>query len=125
MWVPALAIGFSPPERRQEDLDKKENDDWESYSHSLNKKIHKNINKPKKIQNTKAQKDHKTQNPKTKSMNSVPIFSANGAGVVTKSQSLVNNVDSLGAGIITLQETHLKEKEHLMERLLIMSFSKQ
>ena len=43
-------------------------------------------------------------------MNSVPIFSANGAGVITKIQNLVNNVESLGAGIITLQETHFKRK---------------
>ena len=55
-------------------------------------------------------------------MNSVPIFSANGAGVVTKIPSLVNNVESLGAGIITLQETHFKRKGTLNGKIVDYEF---
>ena len=43
----------------------------------------------------------------------VPIFSANGAGVINKLQSLVNIVNTLEVGIITLQETHFKRKGKL------------
>ena len=70
------------------------------------------------------QKNHKTQNHKkrTKKKNpnksntvvqSLPIFSANGAGVFNKIESLVNNVTKLGAGLITIQETHFKRKGRL------------
>ena len=44
---------------------------------------------------------------------SLPIFSANGAGVVTKIQSLLNNITELGAGLITLGETHFSRKGKL------------
>ena len=49
---------------------------------------------------------------------SVPIFSANCAGLSSKIQSLVNNVHNLGAGIFTLQETHLKRKGKLNNKFI-------
>ena len=51
-------------------------------------------------------------------MQCVPIFSANGAGVVTKIQSLFNSVNTLQLGIITLQETHFKRKGKLYKKKL-------
>ena len=94
----------------------------EPPSKSSNKKIYKTKNTKKnyKTQNTK--KNNKTQNPKKNNMNSVPIFSANGAGVITKIQSLVNNVESLGAGIITLQETHFQRKGTLNGKIRDFEF---
>ena len=50
-------------------------------------------------------------------MNAIPIFSANGAGLVNKIQSLVHNVTQLGAGVITIQETHFKKKGRLHTKL--------
>ena len=47
----------------------------------------------------------------------MPIFSANGAGVITKIPSLVSSVNELGAGIITLQETHFTRKGKLADKL--------
>ena len=41
-------------------------------------------------------------------MQSVPIFSANGAGCINKIPSIIDNINHLGAGIVTLQETHFK-----------------
>ena len=63
-------------------------------------------NKNRKIRCSKNQR-------KTKVTKSLPIFSANGAGVVTKIQSLLNNITELGAGLITLQETHFARKGKL------------
>ena len=63
-------------------------------------------NKNRKIRCSKHQR-------KTKVTKSLPIFSANGAGVVTKIQSLLNNITELGAGLITLQETHFARKGKL------------
>ena len=47
----------------------------------------------------------------------MPIFSANGAGVITKIPSLVSSVNEHGAGIITLQETHFTRKGKLADKL--------
>ena len=51
--------------------------------------------------------------PKEKSVQHVPIMSANCAGCYNKVQSLVDNVNHIGAGIITLQETHFTQKGRL------------
>ena len=48
----------------------------------------------------------------------VPIFSANGAGVVTKVQSLLHNISELGVGLITLQETHFTRKGKLNGKIV-------
>ena len=51
--------------------------------------------------------------PGKKSLQSVPIFSANCAGCNNKIKSLVDNVNHIGAGIFTLQESHFKRKGRL------------
>ena len=48
---------------------------------------------------------------------SVPVFSANGAGCINKIQSIVNNINVLGAVIVTLQETHFKRKGKLNKKI--------
>ena len=72
---------------------------------SIKHKIHKKNRKTTKI------------NKKETFLDSVPIFSANGAGVIKKIPSLVSSVNELGAGIITLQETHFTRKGKLADKL--------
>ena len=71
-------------------------------------------NVPTKQNSQKSQKKKFTKRgPGKKSVQAVPIFSANCAGCYNKTQSLVDNVSHLGAGIFTLQETHFKSKGKL------------
>ena len=78
---------------------------------------YKNHKKNHKTQNNKKNTKYKNPNKNSTILQSVPIFSANGAGVVNKIESLVNSVTKIGAGLITLQETHFKSKGRLKEKL--------
>ena len=80
----------------------------QNLPHKNPKNIKKSIKKQK---NTQKIKKH------IQTVQSIPIFSANGAGVINKIQSLVDNVNYLGAGIVTLQETHFKRKGKLIGKL--------
>ena len=90
-----------------------------------NTKKYTNHKKSTKTENTKnTKKTNKIQNTKKKGQfsDNIPIFSANGAGVITKVHSLVHNVKEIGAGIITLQETHFKGKGKLNDKLVDFEF---
>ena len=86
---------------------------------SPTKNIKKYQNHKKIIKHKNTKKSTKYQKPKKNSsiVQSVPIFSANWAGVVKKIESLVNSVTKIGAGLITLQETHFKSKGRLKDKL--------
>ena len=99
-----------------------------THTQSPTKNTNKTQNPQKNHKTQNTQKNYKTQNHKksTKIKNtnksntvvqSIPIFSANAAGVFIKIESLVNNVTTLGAGLITIQETHFKRKGRLNDKL--------
>ena len=113
----SLPTGFSPSSKKEkisESNHQKEEVERIKFTKKNNKE-----NLHKKYKKLKSHKNSKKQNTKKKNpvANNIPIFSANGAGVINKVQSLVNNVTNIGAGIITLQETHFRRKGRLNDKL--------
>ena len=98
---------------------------WGKFSHShQTKTIVKPQNTKKSIKHKIPKKTtkHKTKKKASNIVQCVPIFSANGAGVVNKIESLVNSVAQLGAGLITLQETQFTRKGRLNKKIADFEF---